>query len=310
MARRWPTAVLLVAAALLLSGCSIRKMAVRTLGRSLAESGDVFASDDDPELVAEALPFALKTMEALLAEVPDDRNLLLGACRGFTQYAYAFVEVESFFAERDDYRRSRHLRERAFKLYQRARRYCLRGLELRHPGIGERLRLDPEPAVAELDAGQIDLVVWTGAAWGSLVSLGLDKPAIAAEVPAVRALLERAASLEPDYGGGLVHEAMISLDALPAEMGGSVESARAHFARAVELTGGKSAGPYVQLARSVSVPAQDAAEFRRLLEQALAIDPDAVPGLRLANLIAQRQARELLRRIEDFFLEVEPAGEE
>jgi predicted anti-sigma-YlaC factor YlaD len=260
--------------------------------------------------VAEALPFALKTMEALLAEAPEDRNLLLAACRGFTQYGYGFVEVESFFAELDDYRRSRELRERAFKLYLRARGYCLRGLELRHAGISDRLRLDPVTAAAELSAAEIEFAVWTGAAWGAAISLGLDRPAIAADVPAVRALLDRAEEIDADYGDGLVHSALISLDSLPEEMGGSVAGARAHFERAVELTGGASAGPYISLAMGVSVPAQDAAEFRRLLEQALAVDPDAEPSFRLANLIAQRQARELLRRIEDYFIEVEPAAEE
>ncbi len=250
-------------------------------------------------------------MEALLAEAPRDRNLLLAACSGFTQYGYAFVEVEAFFAEIDDYRRSRELRERALKLYLRARDYCLRGLETWHPGIDRRLQMDPEPAVAALEARQIDFVVWTGAAWGAAVSLGLDKPAIAADVWAVRALLERAAALDEAYGDGLLHQTLITLDGLPEAMGGSAARARGHFERAVALTGGQSAGPYVTLALKVAVPAQDAGEFRRLLGQALAVDPGAVPRLRLANLIAQRQARELLERVEDYFLDAGgDAGEE
>ena len=299
----------LLAVALLLAGCSVRAMAVRALGRALADSGDVFAADDDPELVGQALPFALKTIEALLAEAPEDRNLLLAACSGFTQYAYGFVEVEAFMLEIDDYRRSRELDKRALKLYLRSRDYCLRGLETRHPGIGRRLRLEPEAVVAELGEADLGFIVWTGAAWGSAISQGLDQPAIAADVPAVRALLERAEAIDADYGDGLVHAALISLDSLPEAMGGSVEGARAHFARAVELGGGASAGPYVSLAMGVSVPAQDSAEFRRLLERALEIDPDAVPSRRLQNLIAQRQARELLERIEDYFIEVEPVAE-
>ncbi len=302
---------MLLLAGALLAGCSIRGLAVKALGRSLAASGDVFASDEDPQLVAEALPFALKTMEALLAEAPRDRNLLLAACRSFTQYSYAFVEAEAFFAEIDDYRRSRELRERALKLYLRARDYCLRGLETWHPGIDRRLQMDPEPAVAALEARQIDFVVWTGAAWGAAVSLGLDKPAIAADVRAVRALLERAAALDEAYGDGLLHQTLITLDGLPEAMGGSAARARGHFERAVALTGGQSAGPYVTLALNVAVPAQDAGEFRRLLGQALAVDPGAVPRLRLANLIAQRQARELLERVEDYFLDAGgDAGEE
>jgi predicted anti-sigma-YlaC factor YlaD len=299
----------LIGLALLLGGCSIRGMAVRALGSALASSGDVFASDEDPELVSQALPFALKTIEALLAEAPEDRNLLLAACSGFTQYAYAFVEVEAFLVEIDDYRRSRELDRRALKLYLRARDYCLRGLETRHAGIGGRLRLEPVAAVVELDEVEIGFIVWTGAAWGSAISLALDQPAIAADVPAVRALLERAERLDADYGNGLVHAALISLDALPETMGGSVAGARAHFDRAVELTAGASAGPYVSLAVGVSVPAQDSAEFRHLLEQALAVDPDAVPAMRLENLIAQRQARVLLDRIEEYFIEVEPVEE-
>lgn len=299
----------LVGFALLLGGCSIRGMAVRAMGRALAGSGDVFASDEDPELVAGALPFALKTIEALLAEAPRDRNLLLAACSGFTQYAYGFVEVEAFMLEVEDYRRSRELDRRALKLYLRSRDYCLRGLELRHEGVGERLRVEPEAVAAELGKEEIGFIAWAGAAWGSAISLALDQPAIAADVPAVRALLDRAAALDADYGDGLVHTALISLDALPEAMGGSVARARAHFERVVELSGGASASPYVSLAVGVSVPAQDSAEFRRLLEQALAVDPDAVPRLRLENVIAQRQARVLLDRIEDYFLEVEPPAE-
>ncbi len=60
--------VALVAA--VVPACSIRKMAVNKLGDALAETGSSFSSDDDPELVGDAVPFGLKTMEALLAESP------------------------------------------------------------------------------------------------------------------------------------------------------------------------------------------------------------------------------------------------
>jgi hypothetical protein len=78
-----------------LCGCSVRKIAVKKLGDALAESGTTFASDNDPELVKGALPFSLKLIESLLAESPKHRGLLLAACSGFTQYAYAFVKEEA-----------------------------------------------------------------------------------------------------------------------------------------------------------------------------------------------------------------------
>jgi len=45
----------------------------------------MFASDDDPELVREAVPFSLKLIESLLEQSPQHRGLLYAASSGFTQ---------------------------------------------------------------------------------------------------------------------------------------------------------------------------------------------------------------------------------
>jgi predicted anti-sigma-YlaC factor YlaD len=55
----------------------------------------------------------------------------------------------------------------------------------------------------------------------------------------------------------------------------------------------------------VSVHNQNAAEFRGLLGQALAVDVDAEPSSRLQNIVNQRHARWLLDHIGDYFLEEE-----
>lgn len=294
---------LLLAAGLLLCGCSLRRLAINTLADSLAASGDVYASDDDPELVRDATPFALKTIEGLLAEAPDHQGLLLAACRGFTQYAYAFVETDAELAEGEDYRQARRLRERALKLYLRGRGYGLRALDGVVAGSSRRLLVEPEAAVAAFAEEDVPLLYWTGAAWGGAISLGKDRPELVADLPAVQALMARALALEPGYERGAVHEAMIVFEALGPAFGGSVEAAGEHFRRAVELSGGAKAGPYVTYAQQVAVPAQDRRQFRELLERALAVDPEAEPALRLANLIAQRRARALLDREDELFLE-------
>ena len=302
--RRWSGRALVATGLLLASaGCSIRSLAINALAKSLAASGDVFASDEDPELVRDATPFALKTMETLLAEKPKHKGLLLSACRGFNQYAYAFVETEAEELEEVDYPAASREYDRALKLYLRARDYCLRSLELESPGIRRHLETLPETAVQDFGEELVPLLFWTGASWGGAISLGQDRPEIVVDLPAVRALIGRVLELDEAYDRGAVHAAMIVVEALPEAMGGSPERARQHFQRAVELSGGLDAGPYVILAESVSVAAQDWREFESLLEQALAIDPDGEPGLRLANTIAQRRARRLLDRVEDLFLE-------
>ena len=62
--RRSNAASVLLLAALLAPGCSVRKVAVNALANALAAGGDTYATDDDPELVAAAVPFGLKTIEA------------------------------------------------------------------------------------------------------------------------------------------------------------------------------------------------------------------------------------------------------
>ncbi|HSL24205.1 MAG TPA: TRAP transporter TatT component family protein [Vicinamibacterales bacterium] len=286
-------------------GCALKTLALKSVADTLSTSGETFASDDDPELVRDAVPFALKTYESLLESLPRHRGLLLATCSGFTQYSYAFVEPEAEALEAREYERSLAVRERSLKLYLRARDYCLRAIEVAHPGLPARLNAGPDPGAALLAVkkkGDVPLLYWTGAAWGAAVSLGLDRPALVGDMPIVRALMDRALALDPTFGQGAIHEVLISLEALPAEMGGSVERARAHFERAVELQRGRGAGAYVTLATAVALPAHDRAEFVRLLERALAVDVDADKSRRLANLIAQKRARDLLSRVDDLFV--------
>jgi predicted anti-sigma-YlaC factor YlaD len=283
-------------------GCSIKRLAINKVADALVAGGSVYASDDDPELVRDAVPFALKTIEGLLAEVPDHSSLLIAACSGFTQYGFAFVETDAELIEPDDWEEAERLRGRAVSLYLRGRDYCLRDLEARHPGVMQRLMVDPEGSLGDADEQEIDALYWTGASWGAAISLGKDRPELVADLPAVTALMRRVLELREDYGAGAAHEVMIVLESLPANMGGSLERARGHYERAVELSGGRRAGPFVAWATNVAVPAQDREAFERLLGRALDVDPDADPPHRLQNLIVQRRARHLLERAADLFL--------
>lgn len=293
----------LTAVAILLGGCSIQNLAVDALADSLAASGDVYSSDEDPELVRDALPFALKTIEGLLAEMPEHRQLLLSACSGFTGYANAFVQVDAERLEEEDYRESERQYARALALYLRGRDYCFRSLELEWPGIVDRLASDPAGAAEVFGVKDVSLIFWTGAAWGGAIAIGMDRPDLVADFPAVRALMTRALELDEAYDHGSIHGVLITLNSLPESLGGSPEQARHHFERAVELSQGLSVGPYVSLAESVVVAEQNWQEFRDLLETALAIDPDQAPSIRLLNVIGQRRAQWLLDRIDYYFID-------
>lgn len=288
--------------AVLACGCSFRRMAETQVANALAGSGGTFASDDDPELVRDALPFGLKTMESLLVDLPDHRGLLLALASGFAEYSYGFVQLEADEVEGQDLAKATAMRTRARKLFLRARDYGLRGLEVDHRDFGRQLRENPSVAVKVATIDDVPLLYWTGAAWSLAISSAKNDSKLMAELPAAAAMVQRALDLDETWDGGSLHEFFIAYDGgRSAAMGGSMERARKHFARAVELSGGLRASPYVSLAETVCVGEQKKAEFNQLLDKALAVDPDKKPEWRLLNVMEQRRARWLKAHVDDLF---------
>ncbi len=294
------TATWLFVVVLSASGCSVKQMAIDRAADALADGGSSFAQDDDPQLVREAVPFSLKTIESLIEASPKNEKLLLAACRGFTQYAYAFIQQDADRLEDKDVKASFAQGQRARKLYRRAREYGLRGLEVRHA----KVRAASPEALAAMTKQDVPLLYWTAAAWAGEIALSKENPDAVADVPQMMALADRAAALDDTYAEGAIPSLMIALEMV--RQGGKGEPAmraRARFDRAVALSGKAQASPFVSFAENVAVPLQDKAQFEAMLAQALAIDPDAVPRHRLANLVLQGRARWLLTREDALFTE-------
>ena len=293
------------AAVLLLGGCSVKQFAIKQVGSALASgAGGAFAAESDPEFAGQAVPFSLKLIESLLWEQPDNAELLLAAAAGFTQYAFVWVQQPADFIEAEDFAAAQHDRIRARNFYLRAHDYALRALEVRHPGIAEKLRTDPEAAVAKLARVDVPAMYWAAASLGSAISLGKTEPALVSRQNEFAALLDRAAALDIEWSGGLLRELLMAYaPARPGAGAAGVARARELFAEIIARSDGTSAGPYVSFAESICVQEQDRAEFVRLLERALAIDPATTPQNRLANVVMQQRARWLLDRVDELFLE-------
>jgi predicted anti-sigma-YlaC factor YlaD len=286
------------------SGCAVRKMAINMIGDALASSGTTFSSDDDPELVKQALPFSLKLMESLLAETPKHRGLLFATSSAFTQYAYAFVREEADEMEPVNLEAALEMKARARRLFLRARDYGLRGLETKLPGITAALKTDPVKAVKAARRADVPLMYWTAASWGSAIGVSKNDMMLVADQTTVEALIDRCLELDEPFDQGAIHSFLITYETVrQGGAGDPYERARKHFDRAMVLSGGFQAGPLVSMAESVSVAKQNRKEFQALLERALAVDVNAKPEYRLVNLVMQRRARWLLSRIDDLFLD-------
>jgi predicted anti-sigma-YlaC factor YlaD len=285
------------------SGCSVRQLAVNQIGNALAQTGTTFTSDDDPELVAQALPFGLKVMESVLAETPEHEGLLLAAAKGYTQYSYAFVYLDAIKAREDDYFAARKMELRSKKLFLRARNYGLQGLEAGSQGFRTAFNNNPRSAVQSVDIDSIGLLYWTAASWAAAITADKTDAYLMADLPKVDAMVDRMMELDPGYNNGAVHSLMISYEMVRlAEEGEPADRARGHFRKAVALSRGQDAGPYVSFATAVCVPAEHRDEYIQYLNTALSIDPYANPELTLSNCLMQEYAQWLLEHIDNYFL--------
>ena len=168
--------VLIVAAA---PACSLKTMAVKTVANTLSDTGDVFSRDDDPELVRDAMPFALKLYESLLESVPKHVPLLVATCSSFTQYGYALRRR----------RRPTCSSQTAHEEATAAARARAQALPARHGATAcarwtcasararaTALLQDPAAVVAKAESEDVPLLYWTAASWGAAISLGIDQP--------------------------------------------------------------------------------------------------------------------------------------
>ena len=279
----------------------MKRMGLERMADAISATASSFAVDNDPEFVRVAAPSTLKMVEMLLEQQPRHAGLLSTACSGFAQYAYAFLHVDAETLEPARAAEARELRSRAARMYNRAREYCLRALDVQVAGIRSQLPSGKTEALRKTEKSHVPDLYWLAASWGGSLMLA-DNPVMRlGELAPLRAVLQRALELDPTWESGAIHEGMIALEGLPPMLGGSPVRAREHFEKAVQLSGGQSAFAYVTMATSVAQPAKDRAEFERLLRAALAIDVSRRPSLRLQNLIAQKRARHLLARLDSLF---------
>ena len=302
-ARRFASVLLPAVASVALVGCSVRQMAIDTLGDTLASGGSVYEADADVALVGDALPFSLKLLDSLIAESPRHRGLLVAGSRAYLLYAYGFVGFAADELAREDVDRANAVRARANNLSMRAHGYAMRGLEIRHPGLAARLATDPDAAVLVVsDAHDVDLLHVAAASLGLAIGHAKGEAAMLARLPEVDALLARAIALDDGWNEGALHELAVTWRAArPGPLDRAVVDA--HYARALALSRGTRAALFVAYAEAVAVREQDRALFESLLARALAVDPEARPQEQLQNALAKRRAQWLAALADRLFVE-------
>lgn len=293
--------LLLLAAATLSPGC-IKKIAINAVANTLSgEGAGAFTRDNDLEFVGDAIPFAIKLMESVRDAAPKHSGIRWTLCSSYTQYAMVFVSWPGE-QNKSDYGAYQRAELRTRNFLKRAQGQCMDALELEYPGFGEAFTADPSAALAEIEDEHVGLLYWTGASWLARISKSKTDMDAIAELPSAAAIIRRALEMDEAWEDGSLHDLSILLEpSLP--MPGGYDRAREHYARAVELAGGRLASPHVSLATTVSIGEQKREEFVSLLNKALEVDASADPDTELVNTYAQEQAQWYLDHIDDYFVD-------
>ncbi|MGB9893269.1 MAG: TRAP transporter TatT component family protein [Candidatus Saccharicenans sp.] len=291
---------------LMTASCSLEKVALNKAAGMLtsSSSGNVFTSDDDPELIAGALPFAIKFYESLLASLPEHDGLRLRTGSLYIMYANAFIQTPADMMPATEVETRQAFLLRAKKLYLRGRDILLVGLEKKNPNLREELKTRQfKKALSRYGQQDIDFLYWAAAGWVAAYSLDPLDMSIGLTLPEAAALMNRVLELDPNYSHGAVHNFYILYyGSLPESLGGDVNKAREHFKLAEALCSGRDTSYLLSLATAVSVKEQNREEFIALLKKVLDFDLNQAPENRLANILNKRKAAWLLEHVDDFFL--------
>ena len=140
------------------------------------------------------------------------------------------------------------------------------------PGFSEQIRKDPDAALAKTTKKHVPLLYYTGAAWAAAFAIDVTDSELSVHQTAIEKMMRRALALDETWEMGSLHDFFISWEAGHASAGGSMEKAREHYFRAMQISAGARVSPMVSYAESVLVPEQKKKEFEKLLNEALAID--------------------------------------
>ena len=244
----------------------------------------------DPETVRDGAPAYMLLLDSLLEGSPEDPAILSAAASLYASYGAVFAADG----------------ERASRLTDRARTYAQKAmcLSFRSACEWEGASFDEFAASLEDLSGKHEDVMYTyGVAYLSYIRAHSDDWNALARLPYMEALLQRYLEISAPEDGtaGTVYTYLGVLVTLrPPALGGEPEKGREYFERAIELSSGADLSAKVEFARGYARPLYERELHDQLLNEVLAADP-VLPGYTLTNVLAQRDAKELLQSADDYF---------
>jgi hypothetical protein len=266
-----------------------KKVRVGTAALLLEDVAKAAAQQADLRMIREGMPAYLMLMDGMIEAWPDNEQLLIAAAQADSSFASVFV------ADQD--------KEYTKLLYEKAKDYALRSLVAR--GFKDPLKSsfdDFQKDVQVTNKKDVPYIFWAATCWAGWIMLNLDSIEAMAELPRVELMMRRALELDEGFYYGGPHLFMgIWYASRPAIAGGDLKKAKEHFLRALDLGQGKFLMAYVYYADNYARRALDRDLFVSTLGKVLQTPADSVPELTLVNTMAQKKAKELLSKVNEYF---------
>ena len=260
--------------------------ATATLLEGVARSS---SRQSDLRIIREGMPAYLMLMDGMIEAWPGNEQLLIAAAQTYSSFASIFVEDQD--------------KEYAKLLFERGRDYALRSLERR--GLKEPLQSpfeDFQEGLKDLGKRDAPYLFWGATCWANWIRLNLDSMEALAEIPKVEWMMKRVLEIDEGFYYGGPHLFMgIWFSSRPKIAGGDLKKSQGHFLKALEFGKEKFLMTYVYYATYYARQALDKDLFISTLQKVLETPADISPELTLINTVAQKKAKELLTRIEEYF---------
>jgi tetratricopeptide (TPR) repeat protein len=276
----------LIVACASLSGCaSLISNATSGLAENLTTA---ILNHDDPETARAGMPSYMLLMDSFVEGSPSDPAMLGAAANLYASYGAVFTDDES----------------RAARLTRRARSYAEAAMCNVYADAcawDDLMFEDFESSLAGVDGSQAKTLYTYGFTMLAYIRTHASDFNALAELPQAEAVLTRYLELADGNAEPAAYTYLGILKTLrPPSLGGKPEEARAHFEKAIELTGGQDLSAKVEYAKGYAKTMYDRELHDRLIEDVLQADPYA-DGYTLMNVMAQEEALQMAATANDYF---------
>jgi len=280
---------LLLFTVMLMTGCSVDQMVVRTSIPMIKGGVEALNHETDLELAEESIPANLNMLMGMINIDPENAQLQTFAAQAFYGLAYGFNEDNR--------------PERASAFYLRGRQHGLRALEISGASnLLDSTIADFDKQVSEMGKDDVAAMFWAASCWAKWIDMHRNDPEAIAQLARATALMQRVIELEDTfyYGGAHMYFGVYYGSRAPL-LGGNFEKSRQHFDRAREITGSRLLIPDLLQAQYLARQQQDRQDFHNRLTKIVNAPDDLMPELGLQNEIAKRKARLLLTKENEWF---------